>query len=246
MHWLEVAAARAGLPGAASLSIPGDVSNTEAWDIASRTLGLPSPELAERIAPQFGLRKADVDNSDPRALTLLPERVARKYAVFPVREDDRHIYIATADPTNIEVEHAIGFAAGRRPVFELAAPSTIDDALFAGYSADRVVENLLSTVDPQIADAVQILEDLSPEDVDLNELDTGPVVKLANLILRDAVMFGASDVHIEPGPKGGTVRLRVDGVMRQYMHLPMAALNRVVSRIKVMGKLDIANRPLPH
>src|SRR5204863_1835305 len=72
-----------------------------------------------------------------------------------------------------------------------------------------------------------------------------PVVKLANLILRDAVLQGASDIHIEPGPKGGVVRFRVDGVMRQYMHLPMVALNRVVSRIKVLGKLDIADRIRP-
>ncbi|HVB31274.1 MAG TPA: ATPase, T2SS/T4P/T4SS family [Gemmatimonadaceae bacterium] len=242
MHWLEGAVARAGLAGASSLSIPGDVGNIEAWDIASRTLGLAPLDLAGRVASQFGLRVAEFERTDPRALALLPERLARRYHVFPLREDDRHIYVATADPTDIEVEHAIGFASGRRPVFELAPPNIIEDALLSGYSADRMVENLLTTVDSQIADAVRVVDDLEPEAVDLTEVETGPVVKLTNLILRDAVMHGVSDVHIEPGPKGGTVRFRIDGVMRQHMHLPMAALNRVVSRIKVLGRMDIANR----
>src|SRR5487761_2724397 len=230
MHWLEGAVARAGLAGASSLSIPGDVGNIEAWDIASRTLGLAPPGPAGPVASQFGLRVAEFERTDPRALALLPERLARRYHVFPLREDDRHIYVATADPTDIEVEHAIGFASGRRPVFELAPPNIIEDALLSGYSADRMVENLLTTVDSQIADAVRVVDDLEPEAVDLTEVETGPVVKLTNLILRDAVMHGVSDVHIEPGPKGGTVRFRIDGVMRQHMHLPMAALNRIVAQ----------------
>ncbi len=242
MHWLEAAATRAGLAGASSLTIPSDVTNVEAWEIATRTLGLSPQDLAARMAPQFGLRVADFDQTDPRALALLPERLARRYHVFPLREDDRNIYVATADPSDIEVEHAIGFASGRRPVFELAPPTLIEDALLSGYSADRLVENLLTTVDSQIADAVRVVDEMEPEAVDLSDIETGPVVKLTNLILRDAVMHGVSDVHVEPGPKGGTVRFRIDGVMRQHMHLPMAALNRVVSRIKVLARMDIANR----
>src|SRR5205085_4852194 len=89
---------------------------------------------------------------------------------------------------------------------------------------------------------VRVVEELEPEAVGQAEVESAPVVKLTNLILRDAIVQGASDIHIEPGPKGGSVRFRVDGVMRHYMHLPMVALNRVVSRIKVLGKLDITDR----
>ncbi|MDE3053649.1 MAG: sulfurtransferase FdhD, partial [Gemmatimonadota bacterium] len=81
MHWLEGAVARAGLAGASSLSIPGDVGNVEAWDIAARTLGLAPTDLAARIASQFGLRMAEFERTDPRALALLPERLARRYHV---------------------------------------------------------------------------------------------------------------------------------------------------------------------
>jgi type II secretory ATPase GspE/PulE/Tfp pilus assembly ATPase PilB-like protein/CheY-like chemotaxis protein len=72
-----------------------------------------------------------------------------------------------------------------------------------------------------------------------------PVVKLTNLIIRDAIMVGASDIHIEPGRRLGAVRYRVDGVLRKHMDLPMAALNRIISRIKVLAKLDIADRLRP-
>lgn len=245
MHWLAAAAARAGMKGADALVIPGDISLVDSWEIASRTLGLSVPELASSLAPAFGLAEADFEKAEARALSLLPERIARKYHVFPLREDDRYLVVATSDPTNIEVEHAIGFASGRRPIFELATPEAIDEALLAGYSNDRAMEQLLSSVDEQVSDAVRIVEDLEPEQVGAAEVDSAPVVKLTNLIFRDAVQQGASDIHIEPGAKGGTVRFRVDGVMRQYMHLPMAALNRVVSRIKVLGKLDIADRLRP-
>jgi type IV pilus assembly protein PilB len=245
MHWLAAAATRAGIKGADGLIVPNDTSLIDSWEIASRTLGISAPELAKALAPTFGLAEAEFEKAEPRALSLLPERIARKYHVFPLREDERHLVVATADPTNIEVEHAIGFAAGRRPIFELATPAAIDEALFSAYSTDKAMDQLLSSVDEQIADAVRVVEDLAPEAVAAAEVEAPPVVKLANLILRDAVLQGASDIHIEPGAKGGVVRFRVDGVMRQYMQLPMIALNRVVSRIKVLGKLDIADRLRP-
>ena len=245
MHWLAAAALRAGMKGAEALSIPGEISLGDSWDIASRNLGVSIPELASALAPTFGLTEADFERADPRALSLLPERIARKYHVFPLREDDRHLVVATSDPTNIEVEHAIGFASGRRPIFELATPAAIEEALFNSYNSDRAMDQLLESVDEQVADAVRIVEEFEPEAISNAEVESAPVVKLTNLILRDAVIQGASDIHIEPGQKGGSVRYRVDGVMRLYMHLPMVALNRVVSRIKVLGRLDIADRMRP-
>jgi len=245
MHWLAAAASRAGMKGAEVLVVPSDASLAEAWDLASRTLGVPALALAAALAPAFGLAEANFAEAEPRALTLLPERIARKYHVYPLREDDRHLVVATCDPTNIEVEHAIGFAAGRRPVFELATPSQIEEALFAAFRKEQTMEQILDTVGEETLHAVQTLEEAEPELVSQAEVDSAPVVKLTNLILRDAIVQGASDIHIEPGAKGGVVRFRVDGVMRQYMQLPMAALNRVVSRIKVLGKLDIADRLRP-
>ncbi len=233
------------MKGAEVLSIPAGTSLVEAWEMASRTLGVTPPELASALAPAFGLAEADFEKADNRALHLLPERIAKQFHVFPMREDDRHLVVATCDPTNIEVEHAIGFAAGRRPVFELATPTQIQDAYANAFAADISTSDLAAGIEDEVADSVSTLEDMGPEAVSAEEVESKPVVKLTNLILRDAVVQGASDIHIEPGAKTGVVRYRVDGVMREYMKLPMQAMNRVVSRIKVLGRLDIADRIRP-
>ena len=107
------------------------------------------------------------------------------------------------------------------------------------------VDLLLSNLDAKLTDAVRVLEEAKPEAVSSRDVEAAPVVKLTNLILQDAVQQRASDVHIEPGEGSGVVRFRIDGVMRQHMQLPMAALNRVVSRIKVLSRLDIADRVRP-
>ncbi|HVZ79022.1 MAG TPA: ATPase, T2SS/T4P/T4SS family, partial [Gemmatimonadaceae bacterium] len=245
MHWLVAAAQRAQIAGAAQLQVARGATLNDAWDSVARALGLSSRELAQRIAPGMRLAVADLEAGEPRALKLIPEKIARKHHVYPLREDDRTIVVATADPTDLGTEQALEFAAGRRVTFQLAPPGAIAEAINAGYSPDRAVERLLTTVDAEIADAVRVVDEMEPETVAVEEVDAAPVVKLSNLILREGVASGASDIHIEPGPKGGVVRFRVDGVMRVYMHLPAAALNRVVSRIKVLGKLDIADRLRP-
>ncbi len=245
MHWLKSAATRAKLPAADQVTIAPGSTLATAWETAARTLGLSPRDLAIRLAPAFAIHPANLETGTPRALTLLPEKLARRYLVYPLREDDRTITVATADPNDLDTEQAVGFASGRRTVFELAPPLAIEEAITSGYSADRAVDELLSTVDDDIADAVRIVEDIVPETLAAKDIGTGPVVRLTSLIIRDAISLGASDVHIEPGPKGGTVRLRIDGVMRVHMHIPTSALNRIVSRIKVMSKLDISDKMRP-
>jgi type II secretory ATPase GspE/PulE/Tfp pilus assembly ATPase PilB-like protein/CheY-like chemotaxis protein len=245
MHWLVKAATRAGLPAADQVKVNPGTSETIAWDVVARGVGLSPRELAVKIAPALGVKVADFESAEPRALTLLPERLARRYQVYPLREDDRTITVATSDPNDLNVEQGVAFAAARRAVFELAPPHAIGEAINAGYSHDHMVAKLLNGVDEQIADAVRVVAAVEPEAVSEEEIGSGPVVKLTNLILRDAVVGGASDIHVEPGTKGGAVRFRIDGVLRIYLQLPMGALTRVVSRIKVLSQLDIADRIRP-
>ena len=245
MHWLGDAATRAGLKGASAVLIPNGTSNGDAWEIGARALGTTPSELAKSIAPSIQLHSANLAAADAKAVRLVPEKLARKYNVFALRDNDRQIVVATSDPHNIECEQALAFAAGRRVVFELAPPHALSQAINVAYSTDRSLDMVLTHLDAQLLDAVQVIEQLKPEAVVSHELETAPVVKLTNLILRDAVVQRASDVHIEPGEGNGVVRFRIDGVMRQHMQLPMAALNRVVSRIKVLSKMDIADRMRP-
>jgi type IV pilus assembly protein PilB len=246
MHWLVNAATRAGIPGTKSVTVTQGTSLVKAWELVARDLSLDQNGLATKIAPALRMQLADFGHVEAKAKRLLPEKVARRYGVHALRETDRELFVASSDPNNYDAERDIGFASGRRVVFELASPMAIDIALNGAYSTDQIVENLLSNTDETLADAVRVLEEAAPEEVPEQEVESGPLVKLTNLILSDAIAQGASDIHIEPGgTKGGAVRFRVDGVMRQHMALPMAAVNRIVSRIKVLGKLDIADRMRP-
>jgi type II secretory ATPase GspE/PulE/Tfp pilus assembly ATPase PilB-like protein len=247
MHWLQSAAARAGIGGLETLSLPPNASIAEVWERSARAVGMGPSELARILAGTLRLAPADLYAAEPPAHPLIPEKLARKFHVFPLREDNRTITVATADPTDLDAEQALSFATGRRIVFELAAPSEISDALNAAFSVERAVEVLLSKVGADAnADAVRLVEETTPEEISLRDVDSAPIVKLTNLMLSDAVQQGASDIHVEPGShRGGLVRFRIDGVMRQYMELPPSAVTRIVSRIKVLAKLDIADRMRP-
>jgi type IV pilus assembly protein PilB len=245
MHWLTDAAAKAGLKGAATLPVPPGTSSTDAWEIVARALGTTPSELAGKVAEARRMKLAQLSTADPKAIRLIPEKLARRFGAFPMREDDRQIFVATYDPDNYEADQQIGFASGRRVVFELAPPHSVTQAINVGYSSDKSVDAVLTHLAHELTDAVRVLEDNKPEAVQATEVEAAPIVKLTNLVLRDAVEQRASDIHIEPGEGNGVVRFRIDGVMRVHMQLPMHALNRVVSRIKVLGKLDIADRTRP-
>ena len=212
---------------------------------ACEATGISQDQLARHVADYFRLNVASLESAEPPALKLVPEKVARQYGIFPLKENDRHLTVATSDPTDFAAEQALGFISGRKAVFEVAPPPFILDYLNASYDADGAIETLLNRVDEAIAGSVTVVKQEEAETVTEAEAEAAPVIKLTNLILRDAAMNGASDVHIEPGASGGTVRFRIDGVLRNYMQLPLPALIRVVSRIKIMGDLDIADKWRP-
>ena len=220
--------------------MPGD-----AWKTVARALDISSDRLAERVAEHFHLGTARLEAAEPRALALLPESLARRHVVFPLRESDHQLVVATWNPTDLGAEQAIGFAAGRSPLFEVAPPQSIQAAIDMHYAPDRMVEHLLDRVDAESGAEISVIDEQGPETVAARDLESAPVVQLTGMILTDAVRSGASDIHLEPGRGGGVVRFRIDGVLRPHMQLPMPALNRVVSRIKVMGKMDIADRVRP-
>jgi type II secretory ATPase GspE/PulE/Tfp pilus assembly ATPase PilB-like protein len=250
MMFLVTAARRAKLPGADSLIVLPGTSTPESWTEVARATGTTPDSLATHVAQSLKLGVADLSAIEPKALRLLPEKLARRYQVIPLRETDRHITVATSNPDDLAVEQAVSFAAGRSVIFEIASPAAIAESLDATYAkpedVNTVLDRVVGTMDSELADAVKIVDSLQPEEIAEREAELEPVVKLTSLILRDGIVNGASDLHIEPGQKGtGVVRFRVDGVMRQHLQLPMSALNRVVSRIKVLAKLDIADRMRP-
>jgi type II secretory ATPase GspE/PulE/Tfp pilus assembly ATPase PilB-like protein/CheY-like chemotaxis protein len=244
-HWLVRVAAREGLCSPDAIDIRVDTPTADAWSAVADASGLSHEELAVRVARAMGLQVAEFTTAEPNALNLVPLPVARQYNLFPLREDDRRLIVATSEPLNLEAEQALSFASGRTVVMEVAPPSTVDEAVNAQYAPDRAVESMLAGLDTEVADSVRLVEEIEPESVDAHDLQTGPVVQLVNLMLRDAILQGASDIHAQPSAAGAKIRFRVDGLLRTYAQVPIRVLTRIVSRIKVLGKMDIADHLRP-
>ncbi len=245
-HWLIDIARRAGLPRAESLRLPTCAPVAEAWRHVAEHTGTPMAELLAVVAEHLRLPVAALDGASPLAARLLPEKTARKYLVLPLRQSDRQLVVATADPFDLEMEQGVSFASGRTAVIELAVPEQIERAIARLYaSRPEDAAALLGAQDESAVHAVEIVQDAGPEQLGVDDIESAPVIRLSNLILQSAFRERASDIHFEPGPAGGVVRFRVDGVMRLHMRLPMPAMNRVVSRIKILARLDIADRLRP-
>ena len=248
VHWLVRIADRAGLRLVKETEQPDAPPGAQArdvWNAVTRAYRVNDHQLCTLVAEYFRLKVADFSSADPNASLIISETMARKHHVYPLRQDDRHFVVATCDPTDVEAERALGFASGQTALFEMAPPSRIQDAIDDRFSPEKAVESLLGNMEDVDSEAVKLVEEMGPEQITEDDAAATPVVKLTNLILRDGINAGASDIHIEPGRSIGSVRYRVDGVLRKHMDLPMAALNRVVSRIKVLSRLDIADRLRP-
>ncbi len=243
-HWLVKIAAAAGVTGAENVKAPASLAVDQAWSAVKQAGRITDEQLARLVADHFRLEVASLEAANPDVIQRIPERVARKYNVLPLHEDDGHLVIATSDPTDHDAEQALRFASRKAPIFEIAAPTALREAVNARYSSNKMVEALLSSVDAD-GNEIRVVEDIGPESVGGDEADAAPIIKLANVILRDAVRDGASDIHLEPSAGAGQVRLRVDGVLRHHMQMPLLVLNRVISRIKILGDLDIADRLRP-
>ena len=246
IHWLVRIAERAGLNGDRP-DLPPHTPAQDAWPVVARAYQIADERLGGLVAEYFRLDVVDFNARDPDANLLVPEAMARKHHIYPLYESDRHLLIATCDLTDVEAERALGFSSGRTTVFQVASPHAISEALDAQSSPERAIESLLDNlyVDDFDDDAIKLVEEMGPESISSEDAAATPVVKLMNLIIRDAIAQGASDIHIEPGRKIGVIRYRVDGVLRKHMDLPMTAMNRVVSRVKILSKLDIADRLRP-
>ena len=244
-HWLVAVARTAKLKGGDDLAISVAQPIAEAWSAVIDACRVSDDELARLVAAHFRLNLAELEKSDPGLTTRIPEKIARRYSVLPLREDNGHLVLATSDPNDHDAEQALRFASRKRPIFEIAAPNTLRSWINTRYSSDRILETLLSSVDAEASESVRVVEDATPETVGDEEIDAAPIIKLTNVILRDAIREGASDIHLEPGGSGAIVRFRVDGVLRHHLQIPIPALNRVVSRIKILSDLDIADRMRP-
>ncbi len=201
-------------------------------------------QLAAQINTQVvNLSEIEVPSE---VVSLIPEEMATKYGVMPVQKEDRLIHIVLADPKNVFVVDAIKFLTGCNVRVWMAPESQLRKAIDRYYlskvnSGDFT--NILQDVEEQSLELVQnAVEEEQPAEYQMME---APLVRLVNKVLTDAIKLKASDIHVETYEKTVRVRYRMDGTLIEQTTLPYKLKAAVVSRIKIMANLDIAERRLP-
>ena len=204
-------------------------------DLFTQRLKVPRARVATFLADQEALRKVN-------------EKLARKHLSLPLAVEGRVLVMAMADPTDYRAIQDIEFASAMTVKPMAATLSEVLQGIEERYGAESRIGSFLENV-PDTSEIQIVADDQSAVSVDesgeMEATDATPVVKMCNLVISDALKMAASDVHIEPALHDLQVRMRVDGVLRDYARVPKWLHGPVVSRLKILAKLDIAERRLP-
>ena len=220
-------------------------------EVLQRLAFVTEDDIIECLSHQYGvpsinLRHFDIDENVAK---IIPVDLARKYNVIPVNKTGATLTVGMSDPTNIFAMDEITFMTGYRVEPVVSSEEAILEAIDRYFGSSRELElkkvmDDLATVDEA---ALELLEE--EEEMDIakltDEASEAPVVRLVNLLLTDAIKRGASDIHIEPYERTYRVRQRVDGILYEVMTPPLRLKDAITSRIKILAKLDIAEKRLP-
>ena len=216
------------------------------WDCVVAEKIATDAQIIEKLCHRFRLKVADPSKIDPTARNGVPEQLARRYHVLPLRLTDSFLELGTANPFDLDAEKALAFATAREIRLFLLAPSKISEKLDEMYKPETAINKLLEGMSD--AEVLTTLPDAPhPEELNISEADASqkPVVRLVDMIISEGILSRASDIHVEPEEGGVAVRYRIDGVLRQVMKIPRQAGLPLISRIKIMSSLDIADRLRP-
>src|SRR3989442_1822587 len=201
-------------------------------------------QILTALSTRFRLKLADLAQADPAAKERVPEQVARRYHILPLRVRDSYREVATANPFDLDAEKALAFATAREIRMFLLGPSKIAERLDEMYRPEKAVDKLLEGMESS-AELVQLQDSLAPDEITIaaseTEASQRPVVRLVDLIISEGILARSSDIHIEPEEGGVAVRSRIDGVVRRGREVPRQAGLPLISRIQIMSSLDIAD-----
>ncbi|HWN92842.1 MAG TPA: ATPase, T2SS/T4P/T4SS family, partial [Verrucomicrobiae bacterium] len=229
-------------------------SNDKLGSILVKLSFVTEENLIAFLSRQYGIQSITLSqlDIDPDVLKLVPEQIARKYEVLPVKLQGNTLTLAMGDPTNVFALDDVGFMTNLQVIPAVASQAAIRQAIDRAYdSKGGGIAEIVSEMEGAAADVelVEGDEEAAASKVDVFELkesaDEAPVVRLINMILVDAIRRGASDIHLEPYEKVFRVRFRVDGVLHEIMTPPKRLEAALTSRVKIMASLDIAERRLP-
>ena len=187
----------------------------------------------------LGIQKIDPkDGINLNLLKTVPEQLIRKYKVFPMKKEGKYLFVAMMDPLNIFAIDDLRLLTGLdiKPVKagEKEINSLIDK-YFGLPEVEKMLQELIT--EPEVIEQEEVIEEII--------VDEAPVIRLVNSLIMKAINEEASDIHIEPFEFSVRVRNRVDGILGETMNLPRKMLHAIVSRIKIMGNMDIAERRVP-
>src|SRR5216110_3442731 len=217
------------------------------WETLVAQKIVSDDQILTALSTRFRLKLADVHAVSPAVKEKVPEALARRYQIVPLRVTDSFLEVATANPFDLDAEKTLAFATAREIRMQLLAPSKIAERLDEMYRPEKAVDKLLEGMENETA--LEHLKDVAPDEITLAaseaEASQRPVVRLVDLIISEGILARSSDIHIEPEEGGVAVRYRIDGVLRQVMKIPRQAGLPLISRIKIMSSLDIADRLRP-
>ncbi len=225
----------------------GLIKDEEITALLSKQYGVPSIALT-----QFEI--------DPAVVKLVPAETAQKYQIVPLSRSGATLTIAMTDPTNVFAMDDIKFMTGYNVEPVVASETAVVEAIQKYYGvkpggggpatasalevASKAIEDMPMLATDGDVELLEEFEEISVEAL-AKQGEEAPVIKLVNVILMSAIQKGASDIHIEPYEKELRVRYRVDGILYNIMQPPMKFRDAITSRIKIMSKLDIAEKRLP-
>ena len=213
----------------------GFITDDDITGVLSRQYGVPS----------INLKYYEID---PTVIRLIPQDTALRYQVVPLSRVGSVLTIAMTDPTNVFAMDDVKFMTGFNVEPVVASEAAISDAISRFYGGAAANGEELSNL---MRDLVEEELELAPDDEELDAAslekaaEEAPIIKLVNLILTDSVKRGASDIHIEPYETEMRVRFRIDGMLQTVMTPPLKVKDAMTSRMKIMAKLDIAEKRLP-
>lgn len=199
-------------------------------------------DILEVLETQLKIPSIDLANYqiNPKIISLIPENIARRYSLIPIDKKDNKLIVAMSDPFNVFAIDDIKLLSGMEIDVVVSLKSVILKAIDRFYRDEKtkkVLEEFEEAYTPSI------IEDL--DDEDLSVVNSAPVVKLVNSIVGQAIKMNASDIHIEPFESSVRVRYRIDGDLQEIMRFSIKSHMAIVTRVKIMGKMDIAERRIP-
>ncbi len=214
------------------------------WEVLVQRKLASDAQILEAIASRFRFQVADLAKPDPKLVATVPEQLARRFNIVPLNQTDSYLEVATSNPFDIDAEKMLAFATGREVRMLLGSPSKIREKLDELYrETETAVARLLEGFGSDFE--VQQLKDEEESAASAEQASQRPILRLVDTMLADGITNRASDIHIEAIEGGVVVRYRIDGVLRQVMKIPRSAGVPLVSRIKIMSGLDIADRLRP-